>query len=60
MEDLQLIRPKKVCELAGISIPTLYRWEAEGKLPVKKIKIGPGSVGFRKVDVERWLKEGIE
>ena len=57
MKDLQLIRPSELCDLLSISIATLYRWEAQGELPIKKVKIGPGAVGFRKEDVEAWIKE---
>jgi|AntRauTorckE6833_2_1112554.scaffolds.fasta_scaffold04910_3 excisionase family DNA binding protein len=56
MNDLQLIRPKKLCSLLGISIPTLYRWESEGRLPFSKIQIGPGAVGYRKTDVVEYLQ----
>jgi excisionase family DNA binding protein len=57
MKDLQLIRPSELCDLLSISIATLYRWEAQGKLPIKKVKVGPGVVGFKKSDVEAWIKE---
>lgn len=60
MKDLQLIRPSELCDLLSISIPTLYRWEAQGKLPIKKVKIGPGAVGFRREDVEAWIEESTE
>jgi len=60
MDELQLIRPKKLCSLLDISIATLYRWESEGKLPIPKVKIGPGAVGFRRQDVEDWIESNIE
>ena len=53
----QILRPKTLCKMLGISIPTLYRWEAEGKFPVQKIKIGPNSVGYRSDAVEKWIEE---
>jgi len=52
---LQIIRPKELCEILGISIASLYRWETEGKLPIKKIHFGPNCVGYRRSDVENWL-----
>lgn len=55
MKDLQIIRPKKLCSLLKISLATLYRWEAEGELPIEKVKFGPNCVGFRQSDVEKWL-----
>jgi len=56
MNDLQILRPRQLCQLLSISIATLYRWEAEGKLPFEKIRMGPNTVGFLKSDVEVWLK----
>jgi len=55
--SLKIIRPKELCEMLSISIPTLYRWHAEDKFPVKKIKIGPNSVGYRLAEVEKWLED---
>ena len=52
-----IIRPKKLCMLLSISITTLYRWEANGQLPFKKIKVGPNVVGYRYSDVKKWLEE---
>lgn len=59
-KSLQLIRPKELCELLNISIPTLYRWEAEGRLPIPKIKFGPNCVGFRMSDVENWINGDLD
>ena len=58
--SFQILRPKTLCKILGISIPTLYRWEASGKFPVKKFKIGPNSVGYRSDDVEKWLDSKAE
>ena len=55
--SLKLIRPKELCEILSISIPTLYRWHSENKFPVKKIQIGPNSVAYRMADVEKWLED---
>ena len=52
----QILRPKALCKILGISIPTLYRWEAQGKFPVKKIKIGPNSVGYRSDEFIEWFE----
>lgn len=60
MKDLQLIRPSELCDLLSISIPTLYRWESQGKLPIKKVRIGPGAVGFKRCEVEAWIEESTE
>lgn len=55
-----MIRPKELCDILGISIATLYRWESEGNLPIKKVRFGPNCVGFRQVDVEKWVNGGFE
>lgn len=57
MNSFQILRPKTVCKILGISVPTLYRWEAEGKFPIQKIKIGPNSVGYRSDHLENWIEE---
>lgn len=54
--DLQIIRPKQLAKLLGISIPTLYRWDNLNQIPIEKIRIGPNVVGYRRSDVEEWLK----
>lgn len=53
--DLQIIRPKQLAKLLGISIPTLYRWDSLNQIPIEKIRIGPNVVGYRRSDVEKWL-----
>lgn len=60
MKELQIIRPKQLCTILSISIPTLYRWHAEGKMPIEKIKFGPNCVGYRRSDVEKWLNPKSE
>ncbi|MEX0681263.1 MAG: helix-turn-helix domain-containing protein [Balneolales bacterium] len=58
--NLQLLRPKDVCKLLNISVPTLYRWQSEGKFEVRKIHIGPNSVAYRQSDVQTWLEKKSE
>ena len=60
MKSLQILRPQELCKLLGISIPTLYRWEQQGHIPIKKIRFGKSAVGYRLADVERWLKDSQE
>lgn len=60
MENLDIIRPKKLCSILDIHISTLYRWMDENKLPIEKISFGPRAVGFRKSDVEKWLSGELE
>lgn len=56
MAQDRIIRPAELVEMLGISIPTLYRWEAKGKLPIKKHKLGPRTVGFLESDVLEWIE----
>lgn len=59
--ELELIRPKELCRLlGGIHLSTLYRWEAEGKIPIDKIKFGPRAVGYRKSDYLAWINGELE
>jgi len=43
--------------MLGISIPTLFRWHAEGHIPIQKVRFGKAAVGYRLSDVERWLED---
>jgi len=57
---VQLLTVKQVCEILNISVPTIYRWEAEGNLPFPKLKIGPSAVRFRKSDVDEHINQSIQ
>ena len=57
MENLQILRPQQLAKLLNISIPTLYRWHAEGHIPIQKVRFGKAAVGYRLSDVEKWLKD---
>jgi len=48
-----IIRPKELSKLLSVSVTSLYRWQAEGKLPEKR-KFGR-SVGWRYGDIQKWL-----
>ena len=50
-ETEELLTVKQVCKILNVSIPTIYRWEAEGNLPFPKLKIGQSAVRFRSSDV---------
>lgn len=53
-EDLQIIRPKQLAKLLGVSSMTLWRWEQRGDLP-KKIPLGPNTRGYRRSDIEAFF-----
>jgi predicted DNA-binding transcriptional regulator AlpA len=49
-----IIRPAKAARLLGISRPTLYRWEAAGRLAPRVI-LGPGVSGWREEDLAAFI-----
>lgn len=56
----ELLTVKQVCKILNVSVPTIYRWEAEGNLPFPKLKIGPSAVRFRKSDVLKHIDNSLE
>jgi prophage regulatory protein len=44
----------EVAEQIGVSVPTLYRWRANGTFP-QPIRLGPARVGFVATDVDAWI-----
>jgi len=59
-DSIELLTVKQVCKILNVSIATIYRWEAEGRLPFPKIKIGPSAVRFRKSDVLQHIETSLE
>lgn len=53
----KFISVKQLCKILGCSIATVYRWEKEGVLPFRKVKIGKAKVGFRYSEVEDFISE---
>lgn len=58
--NLQILSVKDVCRILNVSVPTIYRWEAEGNLPFPKIRISANKVGFRQADVENFINRQAE
>jgi len=52
--EQQIIRPRDISSLTGLSSVTIYRLEKAGKFP-SRIKLSPGAVGWRRSEVEAWL-----
>jgi prophage regulatory protein len=50
----EIIRPKELAEMLGLSIPTIYRMYNDGQLP-SKVKISSHAVGWLRSDIEEWL-----
>lgn len=55
----RFIRPKELCKMLGISIPTLYRWDKKGILPPKR-EIGPNTVGYRSDEIQEFIENRPE
>lgn len=55
-----IIRPRRLAELLDVHLSTIYRWHEEGNMPIKKIKIGPATVGYRRDDVEALLNGELQ
>jgi excisionase family DNA binding protein len=53
----ELMTRKDVCQLFKVSLPTVLRLEAAGKLT--PVRLGAGSVRHRKSDVEKFITESI-
>jgi excisionase family DNA binding protein len=53
--EKELLTRKDVAELFQVSTITVIRLENDGKLPA--IRLGAGSVRYRKSDVEKFLQE---
>ena len=50
----RVMRKPEVLNLIGLSDPTIWRMERLNKFP-KRIKIGPGSVGWFENEIREWL-----
>jgi len=56
MNSIKILSVKELCLLLNCSKATLYRWEKNGDLPFKKIKIGKSKVGYRFQDVFDYIE----
>jgi len=50
----RILRIRDVMAATGLSRSTLYAFIADGKFP-KQVSLGPRCVGWRQVDVDRWI-----
>jgi prophage regulatory protein len=51
----RIIRPSQAAKILGISRPTLYRWEAAGRLAPRVI-LGPGTSGWKEEDLAAFIE----
>lgn len=55
----EIIRPRDLPQLTGLSRTTIWRLEKEGKF-VQKIRLTRHSIGYKRSDIERWIEDRIE
>lgn len=56
MQQIQLLSPKRVCELTSLSRSTLDRLVADGQFP-RPTRITPRRLAFNSVAVNGWINE---
>ena len=52
---MRILRIQEVIKLTGLSRPTIWRKEKQGKFP-ERIRLGSNSVGWRSDELEEWLE----
>ncbi len=52
---MKILRKPRVIEKVGVSGPTIWRLERDGKFP-KRIQISPGAVGWLEEDIDEWIE----
>ena len=53
---IEILRPKQLANMLGVSTTTLWRWRQQRALP-EPIALGPRLVGWRREEIESWLKK---
>ena len=51
----EIIRPRNLPQITGLSKTTIWRLERAGKFP-KHIKLSAGATGWKRSDIEAWLE----
>ena len=55
--SLDVLSPRELREaLANVSTTTIWRMRQRGEFP-EPIRLSPGRVGYRRVEVEKWLAD---
>ena len=52
---MQVLRPKELARILGVSVPTIYRYDKQGLLPPRR-RIGPKISGWLKSEISTWLE----
>lgn len=54
-----IIRPRELPRVTGLSRTTIWRLEKEGKF-VQKIRLTEHSIGYRRSDILQWIEERMK
>jgi len=54
MPNDQIIRPRNLPAITGISRTSIWRAERAGDFP-KRIRLSAGAVGYRMTEIQEWL-----
>jgi prophage regulatory protein len=55
----RIIRKPELLNMIGLSDPTIWRMEKEGKFP-KRLRLGGNSCGWLESEITGWLTERME
>ncbi len=56
LRGLRILTKKEVCALVPYTPQHIHRLEKAGRFP-RRLQLGPNRVGWRLVDIERWINE---
>ena len=51
----RFVREAECGRISGVSRPTRWRWESEGRFP-KRVRLGPNSVAWRLSGLLAWVE----
>lgn len=57
---IELITPKEVAKMLGISVSSLYRYLSNGDVPFSRVHVGRGAVRFDKEQVVQYIESQTE
>jgi len=54
VKNEEILRPKDVVRVTGLSRVTVWRLSKAGEFPAS-VQLGPRSVGWRRSDIDEWM-----
>ena len=58
LRGLRILTKKEVCSLVPYTPQHIHRLERAGRFP-RRLQLGPNRVGWRLVDIKRWINERV-